>query len=490
MSKVWDELIQMQSVRENLSALRKEIKDPKAAVEIEALVQQEEELFYGFLHSEDAKTRKNAALLLGDLGYERAVEVLLEGYRRETTLFVRSAYLQALSHMDVEKYLPLFEGRLTELMEEEPRVEERKHVEEEIRSLRSILNIYQGMERHTFDMKGKRHQLLLVTNSLHRKLVCSQFPNARVHPLGVLVETAHPEEIFSVRTYRDILFVHGADTFVPADPKEAAAVLTAWMQEMCDSCHSRGGTFAFRIECKSHMSLEERSRFTKRLGAEIERISKGALVNCPGEYEVELRLIENKEGKFFPALKFFTLKDPRFVYRRNAIASSIHPSLAALIVELASPYLKENAQIMDPFCGVGTMLIERNKSVPAKEIYGTDIFADAIVMGRENAEGCGARIHFIHRDFFDFKHEYLFDEIITNMPVRGTKTKEEMDRLYGRFFEKALVHMKPKGILVLYTNETGFVKKQIRLNRQYRLLQETLIQNRNGYSLFILEVKG
>ena len=76
------------------------------------------------------------------------------------------------------------------------------------------------------------------------------------------------------------------------------------------------------------------------------------------------------------------------------------------------------------------------------------------------------------------------------MPVRGTKTKEEMDRLYGRFFEKALVHMKPKGILVLYTNETGFVKKQIRLNRQYRLLQETLIQNRNGYSLFILEVKG
>ena len=22
-------------------------------------------------------------------------------------------------------------------------------------------------------------------------------------------------------------------------------------------------------------------------------------------------------------------------------------------------------------------------------------------------------------DFFDFKHDYLFDEIVTNMPVRG-----------------------------------------------------------------------
>ena len=30
-----------------------------------------------------------------------------------------------------------------------------------------------------------------------------------------------------------------------------------------------------------------------------------------------------------------------------------------MIVALAEPYLKENAQILDPFCGVGTMLIER-----------------------------------------------------------------------------------------------------------------------------------
>lgn len=45
----------------------------------------------------------------------------------------------------------------------------------------------------------------------------------------------------------------------------------------------------------------------------------------------------------------------------------MHPSLAALIMELAAPYLKENAQIIDPFCGVGTMLIERDIRVPARE---------------------------------------------------------------------------------------------------------------------------
>jgi len=65
-------------------------------------------------------------------------------------------------------------------------------------------------------------------------------------------------------------------------------------------------------------------------------------------------------GSCFPVLSFHTLPDKRFVYRKNAIAASIHPSAAALMMELASPYLKEDAQIMDPFCGVGTMLIERD----------------------------------------------------------------------------------------------------------------------------------
>ena len=33
--------------------------------------------------------------------------------------------------------------------------------------------------------------------------------------------------------------------------------------------------------------------------------------------------------------------------------------MAAGLLALAKPYLKEHAQILDPFCGVGTLLIER-----------------------------------------------------------------------------------------------------------------------------------
>lgn len=79
------------------------------------------------------------------------------------------------------------------------------------------------------------------------------------------------------------------------------------------------------------------------------------------------------------------------------------------------------------------MLIERDIRVPAREKYGIDIFGEAI---REPGECiiCGEKINFINRDYFDFTHAYLFDEIITNMPVRGRKSKEETDTFYGRFF--------------------------------------------------------
>ena len=122
------------------------------------------------------------------------------------------------------------------------------------------------------------------------------------------------------------------------------------------------------------------------------------------------------------------------LHRKNAVAVSIHPATAAMLVALAEPYLKENAQILDPFCGVGTMLIERDIRVLAREKYGIDIFGEAIRGARENASYAGEKINFINRDYFDFTHAYLFDEIITNMPVRERKSKGRDGRFLQQIF--------------------------------------------------------
>lgn len=493
MEQILKELEKKEKIRTNLSSLRQQIKDVEKKAKLQQDMQNYEALFLEFLRSEDAKTRKNTALLFGDLAYEPALEMLYQAYKEEQTLFVRASYLQALAELNVTKILPDLRDALQQLLEKEVEPENKKHIDEEIRALRKIIIQNEGINRHTADIKGKKVSVILLTNRIQRETVRRTIEDgiATLHPMGVHVETEHLEKVLKLRTYRDIVFPLDIEGFLPADVQRAAEeIMGGKILEILDSLHKEDGEYYFRIEVKSPMDLEARSTFTKKLAGELESLSKGRLINSTSDYEVEVRLIANKDGLFFPCLKLSTIKSKRFAYRKNAIAASIHPSTAALIMEIAKDYLKENAQILDPFCGVGTMLIERNKKVPARVMYGIDIFGEAIAFARENTELAGVKVNYIHRDYFDFKHEYAFDEILTNMPLRGKKTKQEMDDFYRDFFEKSKEILAEEAVIVMYTNEIGFVKKQLRLQKNYTILQETCMQPKNDFYLLILGYKG
>ena len=133
------------------------------------------------------------------------------------------------------------------------------------------------------------------------------------------------------------------------------------------------------------------------------------------------------------------------------------------------------------------MLIERDRLCQARMMYGIDIFGEAIAKARENTQLADREIYNINRDFFDFSHKYLFDEIITDMPNRGKKTKEEQDQLYRAFFEKAEEVLAEQGKMILYSNEKNYVKKQLRLHKQFSLLKEYSMDEKESYYLFIIE---
>lgn len=490
MNQLFADLRENKNVRGSLSALRAMLKTcaPSEREEVRRFVEENETQVFSFLKAEDAKTRKNAALLLGDLAYQPALLALLDAYEKEQTLFVRSAYPEAMEQLEVQEILPQLKEKLNRLKQEPVSDENRKHIQQELRALRALQIRYDGITKHTFDVHTAANQVLLITNRNHRGVVEKQ-TNGKAHPLGVIVQSDDLLSLLQIRTYREMLFLLPVHGLLDADPKKAAEQVTTAMITVCRKYHREETPFYFRVEYRSAMTLQERSRFAGRFGAAVEQLSKGQLVNAPSDYEVELRLYANREGKFFPALKFSTLPDHRFSYRKNAISASIHPSTAALFMELAAPYLREDAQIMDPFCGVGTMLIERDIRVPAREKYGTDTYGTAIEGARENAALAGEKINFIHRDFFDFRHEYLFDEIVTNMPVRGKMTREELSELYENFFQKALTILNREAVIVMYTGELGFVKKQLRLHREFSLLEEYCMQSKTGYYLLIIGVK-
>lgn len=488
MEKIYSALLEKKEIRSSLSELRAAIKaDTGVKHEVHEFIRSHEELFFGFLENEDAKTRKNAALLLGDVFYQKAASALYQAYENEKTLFVRSSYLEALEHMDIREWLLDLKKQLAKLQSEEVSDGNRKHVENEIRALHQLIISYEGIAEHTFFTKQTKNRLLLTVDKNQRELV-QEKTGGKVHPLGVITVTDNLYPVLDVRTYRELLFPVPVSALLEVEPERAAAVWKP-MLALCEKYHKEPAPFFFRIECRSGQTLEERSVFAKRLGARIEQLSSGMLVNSTSDYEVELRLYADRAGRFFPALKFFTLPDKRFSYRKNTISASIHPSTAAQIMELAAPYLKEDARILDPFCGVGTMLVERDLLVPARGICGTDIFGTAIEGAKENAALAGEDIHFIRRDFFDFSNPDLFDEIITNMPVRGKMTREELDFLYEEFFKKALIHLARPSVIILYTNEQGFVKKQIRLHKEFTLLKEHCMQSKTGFYLLVIGVK-
>ena len=76
------------------------------------------------------------------------------------------------------------------------------------------------------------------------------------------------------------------------------------------------------------------------------------------------------------------------------------------------------------------------------------------------------------------------------MPIRGKKTKEELDRLYSNFFDKVADIFMGKGTIVMYTNEMGLVKKQLRLKKGFRILQETCMQTKSSFFLLIIDFEG
>lgn len=483
MREVIEELLKQENTRQNLSRLRSLIKEHECKVQAYELLKEHDDLLISFLASEDAKTRKNAALLIGDLQISHLADDLFKAYESENTRFVKSSYLTALLQLDIPQLVPKLVDKKKLLEQTEITEENRKHVDEELREINKILIKYNGIKRHTPILEGVRAELLLTTNKLHREIVRRQLPvkETKLHPLGVIVKTDNIRLIMKVRTYRQMYFMINTEGLLSGNEREMASQL--WKSDMYDilrRMHREPGPFYYRIESSAD------GEFQSRLSAALDRLSGGKLINSANNYEIVIKLIQTRDGSYFPCLRLCSVKDDRFTYRKNVLSTSIHPSTAALLVELAKPYLKENAQIMDPFCGVGTMLIERKLAVPAREIYATDIYGDAIEMGRENARIAKTGINFIHRDFFDFKHDYKFDELITDMPVRGKQTRSEMELFYERFFDKAKQILAEGGIIVMYSNEIGFVKKQIRLRPEYKLLQETCILDKKGFYLFVI----
>ena len=491
-TELYNMICEGQEVRKNLIALRQAIKDEATKRALYHELDGDYTVLYRLLKDEDAKVRKNVALIMGELAVGDFKEKLYEAYLAEEKLFVKADYLTALSGFDYSDLLEAFKERLSTLTTMAVEENSRKHVNDEIRTLSHMCLQMDAPIMHDFNGHHVLSDVILITNRDHREVTLDQIQKgkAKVFNAGVVARTDDLNALLKIRTYDEILFRLKDIQRVAMDPHEAAkALYESDLLSFLKARHKGWPPFYFRIEMKTRMMLDKKSAFAKKMGSELERLSKRELINSTSNYEFEIRLIENREGFFNVLLKLYTLKDNRFSYRKNTIASSIAPDDAALIARLSSPYLKEDPQVLDPFCGVGTMLIERNKCVPTQIMYGVDLYGEAIDLAIENSHLADTDIYFITRDFFDFTHKYAFDEIFTNMPMTiGRKSESEVAGLYERFFDKALTLLAKQAVVIMYTRNPEYVEQYRERTGAYTVREVfTLSKKENAY-LYIFEV--
>ena len=500
-TELYQELERGGQPRSTLAKIREALKGENGAVErdeILSLCGGDFSALAKCFAAEDAKTRKNAALVAGELAVPKLLPLIWEAYSAEETRFVKSAYLEAMKHYDYTGLLPEIKQALSRVNATEVTEESRKHLQEERMLLRELISAKESVKWHRYKGEGIVSDLVLTTNRNHRHVLLKELGTAKKKEFGagVIVRVREPEKLLLLRTFEEMFFVLPGAQVLSSEPREAAEqLLQAGIVKYLQERHEKNGfPLRFRIEVRGKMPLEKRGVFVKRMAAVLEEGSSGAFANVTENYEFELRLIEAKEGGYRALIKLFTLRDHRFSYRQKAISAGMRPFNAALCMALAdfcdeqgAPFFTKDARVLDPFCGAGTMLVERAKRAPVREMVGVDILGDAVDAARINTRLADVSVNFIHRDFFTFIREEPFAEIVTDMPfcVAGDEEKEqEIEELYRRFFERAPELLSADGRMLILTHDRALVRRYAL--QSFTCIREFELSMKEGSYLFLL----
>lgn len=105
----------------------------------------------------------------------------------------------------------------------------------------------------------------------------------------------------------------------------------------------------------------------------------------------------------------------RRAYKLESRTGTLHPPLAFAMAMLAE--LNPNQTVVDPFCGVGTTLIEAAKLEPSIRALGVDIDHDSVRKARRTAESARTKIEFVVGDAGRLPlSDGQIDRVISNPP--------------------------------------------------------------------------
>jgi len=493
--EIFADLREQKDVRQNLIKLRQMIKDDADGSIRAGIDGGRKDILVDLLSDDDAKTRRNAALILGELGDDSMLGILMYAYTHEEKLFIRSDYLTAVGRLDYKPVLGELEERLKAIENTQLNEENRKHLAAEAKQLRDLILKARPPAKHKFTGFSRLSDMILVVSPGMEQLTADEIPEDCCEDIksgsgAVFVRTDRPGEIMKIRTVKSFLFRFCANPLKSGDPEKMADEMAdAGLAEYIIRRHSGQPPFYFRIDMHTRLVLNDKSRFIAKLSSRLEERSGYTLQNSASDYEISIRISQDRSGRYSAYLELEDIPDLRFAYRKYSVATSTNPVRAAEIAAVAGVYMAPNAAVLDPFCGTAALLIERGKKRRAKFMYGVDIYGEAVRLAQKNAERAGMDIFFINKDCLEFSHRYMFDEVITELPaVTERMTRKDLSELCYGFVRRLHEWTATGGRVIVCTSEPEILLAAVRRSRYLRLDESRQLSGKRGDTVIICTV--
>ncbi len=444
------------------------------------------DVFAHMMESSDAKLRKNTARLMGALKDEKYVPQLIKSLDDEYMRFVRPSMILAIGACGGDEAKAFLETYLIEPARDENEV---AHCNEEKRALATALKNLTKMPKHEFTALDREYEFELrapdrLVGSLLYDLEEADFEGYTHKGNSVFIKTDDIEKLYTLRSMQTLLMpiVKGVEKVGTAE----LLLCTRFIRDFFEGCCKGEPPYGYRIEIKG-----ETGKKSDRIYELTSVIDSDKVKNSFSDYEIELVFEPSAKGKTNIYARPTLIHDGRFDYREQSLPASIHPTTAAAVLRYAMEHMKVNARVLDPCCGSGTLLIEREKLAPAANLTGVDIAHKAIDIARVNAEKAESRAKFICNDMLRFEAKRPYDEVIANLPFGNrVGTHANNERLYAGLLDKLPTWLNENGVAILYTMEFTLLKKLIRERPYLDLVTETRTEAGGLMpGIFILKLK-
>jgi len=409
-------------------------------------------ILLGALGDADPKTRRNAAIGLGQVPAAGAEQALIDAWTRDPRPEMRRSIAAALGKMASTRALPLLREAARADDAELVRISERAVLMVERTRAREARESDGGAPGSIDASKPAPRPMpvrALVRSGLE-DLLLEELADARgtsgarfEAPGQVSLElVGAPAALFAARTMLSFAF--------PLPPEHAMgeagvpdAIARALSSDAARAVFETWTVGPPRYRIAWSDGAHRRAATWNAVTAVARRAPD--LANDPTRSTWEAR-VTRRSGEIEVALVPRALQDPRFAFRAGDVPAASHPTIAAALARVAG--VRSDDVVWDPFVGSGAELVERALRGPCGSLFGSDVDARALAVARKNLEAAGLTARLEAADALTLSPEGV-TLVITNPPMgRRAARAPGLSEMLDAFVAHAARVLRPSGRLV------------------------------------------